>query len=106
MLFGVGSLLALTAASVVVAVAIVGHIDLNSLVFAGISALFAMSFILGFTAWLLGLMKTARISRWDWFVAVLILGMPGALIYGISGPSGRSYLLTSATHRYANASTH
>jgi hypothetical protein len=97
-LCGVGSLALLLAGCVVLAVAIVGHVNLSSIVLTGMCALFALSLALGFAAWLLGLMKTARIGRWDWFITVLILGMPGALIYGIGGPAGRPYTMVNASH--------
>jgi hypothetical protein len=46
--------------------------------------------ILGLIGWIGGLIKTAQISAWGWFVAVLILGSLGALIYGIAGPETRA----------------
>jgi hypothetical protein len=46
--------------------------------------------ILGLIGWIGGLIKTATIGAWGWFVAVLILGSLGALIYGIAGPETRA----------------
>jgi hypothetical protein len=46
--------------------------------------------ILGLIGWIGGLIKTAQIGAWGWFVAVLILGSLGALIYGIGGPETRA----------------
>ncbi len=43
----------------------------------------ALAFVV---AWIMGLVKTAQLSRWGWFVAVLLLGAIGTLIYGIAGP--------------------
>ena len=40
-------------------------------------------------AFVLGLIKTAQIRRWGWFVAVLLLSPLGSLLYGIAGPSER-----------------
>lgn len=39
-----------------------------------------------FVAWLLGIIKTATIKRWGWFVLVLLLSPLGSLIYGAAGP--------------------
>lgn len=95
----VGSLLAFLVSCSVVAVASMGHVNLSSTVFLGTCALFVLSLALGFAAWMLGLMKTARIGRWDWFVAVLFLGPAGALLYGISGPAGHPHMVMSSERR-------
>lgn len=42
-------------------------------------------------AWIFGLIKTAAIRRWGWFLAVLLLSPLGSLLYGVAGPA------TSAT---------
>ena len=42
--------------------------------------------VLAFAAWLLGLIKTARIGKWGWFVLVLLISPLGSLIYGAAGP--------------------
>jgi predicted lipid-binding transport protein (Tim44 family) len=42
--------------------------------------------ILDFVAWILGLVKTAQIRRWGWFIAVFFLSPLSTLIYGIAGP--------------------
>lgn len=39
-----------------------------------------------FVAWILGLIKTAQVKAWGWFVAVLLVSPIGSLIYGIAGP--------------------
>jgi hypothetical protein len=39
-----------------------------------------------FVAWILGLIKTAQVKAWGWFVAVLLVSPLGSLIYGIGGP--------------------
>jgi hypothetical protein len=39
-----------------------------------------------FVAWILGLIKTAQVKAWGWFVAVLLVSPLGSLIYGIAGP--------------------
>ena len=42
--------------------------------------------ILTFVSWLLGLIKTARIGKWGWFILVLLISPLGSLIYGAAGP--------------------
>jgi hypothetical protein len=37
-------------------------------------------------AWILGLITTAHLRRWGWFVAVLLLSPLGSLLYGLAGP--------------------
>ncbi|HEX8036833.1 MAG TPA: hypothetical protein VF510_23445 [Ktedonobacterales bacterium] len=37
-------------------------------------------------AWILGIIKTATLKRWGWFVVVLLLSPLGSLIYGAAGP--------------------
>lgn len=43
-------------------------------------------------AWLLGLVKTAHIRRWFWFVVVFLLSPLGSLLYGALGPSSRPHV--------------
>jgi len=43
-----------------------------------------------FVGWVLGLIKTAQIGRWGWFVLVLLISPLGSLIYGIAGPTERA----------------
>jgi hypothetical protein len=38
-------------------------------------------------AWIMGLIKTARIRRWGWFTAVLLLPALGSLLFGLVGPT-------------------
>ena len=40
-------------------------------------------------AWILGLFATARVRRWGWFVAVLLISPLGSLLYGLAGPTQR-----------------
>jgi len=46
--------------------------------------------IASLVAWIFGLIRTAQLQRWGWFVAVLLLGSLGALIYGLAGPETSS----------------
>lgn len=43
--------------------------------------------LLAFVSWLLGLIKTAQIKRWGWFVAIFFLTPLSSLLYGIMGPT-------------------
>lgn len=56
------------------------------------SVLLVAGSVLGFVVWMMSLMRTAQLSRWGWFVAVFLLGILGALLYGFacSGVSGGS----------------
>jgi hypothetical protein len=40
-------------------------------------------------AWLLGLVKTAQIRRWVWFVVIFLFSPLASLLYGVVGPSSR-----------------
>lgn len=42
-------------------------------------------------AWVLGLVKTAQIRRWLWFIVVFLLSPLGSLLYGLLGPTSRPY---------------
>src|SRR5262249_3166478 len=52
-------------------------------------ALYGAGGLAGLAAWFAGLLKTARIRRWVWFAAVLLLPVFGALLYGLAGPEQR-----------------
>jgi hypothetical protein len=41
-------------------------------------------------AWLMGLVKTAQIRRWGWFLTVLLLSPLGSLLYGLAGPATKA----------------
>jgi len=49
--------------------------------------LYLSGVIAAIIAWIVGLITTARIKRWGWFVAVLILPVLGSLLYGLIGPA-------------------
>ena len=40
-------------------------------------------------AWVMGLITTAHLRRWGWFVAVLLISPLGSLLYGLAGPTQR-----------------
>ncbi len=48
-------------------------------------ALVGIGGLVSLVTWILGLVKTVQLKRWGWFVAVLLLGTIGTLIYGIAG---------------------
>lgn len=41
-------------------------------------------------AWIVGLIRTAQLRRWGWFVVVLFISPLGSLLYGVAGPSTRA----------------
>jgi hypothetical protein len=42
-------------------------------------------------AWIIGLVQTAQLRRWGWFVAVLLISPLGSLLYGVAGPTTKAY---------------
>lgn len=81
LIFALASLVALLLGVVYFAIVAVAHLNLNSAAFGGMVLLFAIGGALGFVSWLLGLMHTARVRQWDWFVAILLLGPVTTLLY-------------------------
>jgi hypothetical protein len=53
-------------------------------------ALYLAGVVAALLAWLLGLLKTASIGRWGWFLLVLLLSPLGSLLYGLAGPATRA----------------
>ncbi len=49
-------------------------------------SLISLGGLASFVAWIMGLIKTAQVKAWGWFVAVLLVSPLGSLIYGIAGP--------------------
>lgn len=47
-------------------------------------------------AWFLGLVKTASVRRWVWFVVVFLLSPLGSLLYGVIGPTTRTHAAHAA----------
>ena len=82
------SVLSLGIAIAAIGVASAARLNLGSGVFAAILALFALGVLTGAVAWLLGLMRTARDRRWEWFVAILLLGALGVLIFSVASWRG------------------
>lgn len=78
------SLVALALAAVPVLVISVAHGDLSALAFGAVVTLFVVGCLAGAAAWVAGLIVAAGIRRWDWFVAVLLLGAPATLALGIA----------------------
>lgn len=73
-------------ASIVSIVAFIASGVLASKIPGGAVGLYAVAVIAAVVSWVAGLIKTAQLGRWGWFVEVLLLGFLGALIYGIAGP--------------------
>ena len=48
------------------------------------SLLLVVAFFTGAVAWVMGMLQAADEKRWGWFVAVLLLGAVGSLIYGLA----------------------
>jgi hypothetical protein len=53
--------------------------------------LYLAGVVVALLAWLLGLVKTAHIRRWFWFIVVFLLSPLGSLVYGLLGPSSRPH---------------
>jgi hypothetical protein len=53
-------------------------------------ALFGLYGLLSLITLIGGLIKTAQIGAWGWFVAILLLTPLASLIYGIAGPETRA----------------
>jgi hypothetical protein len=78
------SVLALGLVVVAIGVVSAARLNLSSGVFAASLALCALGLLAGAVAWLLGLMRTARDGRWEWFVEILVLGALGVLIFSVA----------------------
>jgi len=50
-------------------------------------ALYLGGALAALAAWILGLVRTAHIKHWGWFVAVLLTPPLGTLLYGLVGPT-------------------
>jgi hypothetical protein len=92
------SVLTLGFAIGVIGVASAARLNLSSGVFAAILALFVLGVLTGAIAWLLGLMRTARDRRWEWFVVILILGALGVLVFSVVSGSGEAVYAQSVAH--------
>jgi len=78
------ALVALLSAMVAVVAVSATHGDLNRLAFSIILMLFVLGGVLAVAAWMAGMVAAAGRQRWDWFVAVLLLGVPAAFALGIA----------------------
>jgi hypothetical protein len=67
-----------------VLVSMIAHANLNALAFGAVVVCFAVACLAGAASWLGGLIAAAGLRRWDWFVAVLLLGAPATLALGIT----------------------
>jgi hypothetical protein len=83
-LLAAAALVALALAAAPVLVVSLTHGNMNALAFSAVAALFALGCLAGTAAWVAGLIAAAGIRRWDWFVAVLLLGVPATLALDIT----------------------
>lgn len=77
-------LAALASATVAVVAVSLTHGNLSGLAFGVILILFVLGGALAVAARVAGMVTAAGHSRWDWFVAVLLLGAPAALALGMA----------------------
>ncbi len=54
------------------------------------SVLFTIAGILATIAWIIALVRSARMQSWAWFVIILLFHGLGTLIYAIAGPSDQT----------------
>ena len=52
--------------------------------------LYLAGIIPALVGWIMGLIKTAQLRRWGWFVGVLLTFVLGSLLYGIVGPTTKA----------------
>ena len=53
------------------------------------AVLFLLGCLVGLAAWVSGLITTAAIGQWGWFVASALCNVLGALAYALAGPETR-----------------
>jgi predicted acyltransferase len=92
------SFLMLGLATTAVGVASAARLNLSSGVFAATFALFVLGVLTGAVAWLLGLMRTARDRRWEWFVEIFMLGALGVLVFSVVTWSGEAVYARSVAN--------
>jgi len=89
-----GSLLLALIAGSWLGVVMGAHLNLSSWVFDLLLVICLLAGVLGVTAWMTGLITMASRSEWGWLVATILLGVFGALAYGLAAlvpvrPQGR-----------------
>lgn len=52
--------------------------------------LYLLGALAALLAWIMGLVRTARIGRWGWFLVVFLISPVGSLLYGLAGPTTRA----------------
>jgi hypothetical protein len=50
---------------------------------------FLLGCLAGLAAWVSGLIKTAAIGEWGWFVAIVLFNKVGTLAHALRGPETR-----------------
>jgi hypothetical protein len=51
---------------------------------------FLLGCLMGLAAWAGGMVKTAAIGQWGWFVVIALFNVFGALAYALRGPAARA----------------
>jgi sugar phosphate permease len=54
-------------------------------------ALYLLGALAALLAWIMGLVRTAQIGRWGWFLVVFLISPLGSLLYGLAGPTTRAH---------------
>jgi drug/metabolite transporter (DMT)-like permease len=62
----------------------------NHALFEAAAIVLTVAFIISLIAWIGGLVRTAQMRQWAWFVVMLVLGVVITLIYGFVGSSPSS----------------
>ncbi len=52
--------------------------------------LFLLGCLVGLAGWVSGLIKTAAIGQWGWFVTIVVFNVVGRLAYALRGPETRA----------------
>jgi hypothetical protein len=81
------SLIALGVLAPAVSLALTSNIPQTVLLIGAV--FFLLGSLVGLAAWVSGLLKTAAIGQWGWFVAIALFNVLGALAYALRGPEGR-----------------
>ena len=88
------ALVALVLAAMPMLVVTFTHANLNALAFGTVVVFLVVACLAGVASWLAGLIAAAGQRRWDWFVAVLLLGAPATLALGLVRSREASAALT------------
>jgi hypothetical protein len=65
--------------------------------------LYAVAGVLGFIAWIIGLVVGYRTKAWGWFALIVLLPGIGAFMFGLFGPTRQDVLMTQENARQRKA---